>query len=215
MSNTNLTIQFSQEELNNEEWRPVVGWEGIYSVSNLGRIRRDLPAKKTYPGKILKQRINHGGYFEIQLFNAPFVKRKFVHRLVAEVFIGPRPKGFFVNHIDGCKTNNIPANLEYVTSKQNSQHASRLGLLAFGDRNGTRRNSEHLARGDRHWSKIHPDSIKKGDQVASAKLKDDDIPQIRELGKNGLSSNSIAKLLGVSGRTIRYIIEGITWKHVQ
>jgi hypothetical protein len=54
----------------------------------------------------------------------------YVHQLVAEAFIGPRPKGRELNHKDGDMTNNIVANLEYVTHRENIQHARRLGLIA-------------------------------------------------------------------------------------
>jgi hypothetical protein len=54
----------------------------------------------------------------------------YVHRLVAEAFIGPIPEGFEVNHKDGCKTNANADNLEIVTARQNIQHAIRLGLMS-------------------------------------------------------------------------------------
>jgi hypothetical protein len=199
MSDTNSTTQFSQEELNNEEWRPVVGFEGIYSVSNLGRIRRELAVKYTYTGKMIKPG-NHHGYPTVQLWHLSTVKLRFIHRLVAASFLGPRPEGSQVNHIDGIKDNNRPKNLEYVTPKENQRHASRLGLLAFGSRNWTRKYPERLPRGDKH---------------PLAKLKDTDIPQIRKLGKEGASASDIACIFGVSSTAIRHIIQGYTWKHVQ
>lgn len=105
-----------------EEWRPVVGFEGFYSVSSYGRLRRDAPGIHTYAGKILQPRLDGRGYLATYLSAAG--KRSYlrVHRLVARAFLGPA-NGLEVNHIDLDKQNNRLINLEYVTQAENKRHA--------------------------------------------------------------------------------------------
>lgn len=119
--------QFTTEEIASEEWRPVAGHEGIYSVSNLGRVRSDRRAGNTYAGKILACPIRAGSYRYVTLGGTP-ARNPLVHRLIASAFLGPVPVGKQVNHIDGIKTNNRATNLEYVTPRENMQHAMRTGL---------------------------------------------------------------------------------------
>lgn len=80
-------------------------------------------------GKILKQSISQPcGYIRHNLTDCGRRLSFRLHSLVAQYFIGPRPKGMQVNHIDGNKTNNHVSNLEYVTPKQNNIHALKLQL---------------------------------------------------------------------------------------
>lgn len=117
-----------------EEWRPVVGYESLYAVSNLGRVRRVTATNRGKAGRILKPKLGKRGYYVVNLCNRPTRRNRniTVHRLVAEVFIGPLPNGRQINHKDGIKTNNHIANLEYVTAADNRAHAVRLGLCAKG-----------------------------------------------------------------------------------
>src|ERR1035437_3644976 len=143
---------FSTEDFKTEEWLPVVVWEGIYSVSSLGRVRRDLGVPGARAGRILALPLNQTGYPCVHLSARPRHYRRTVHPLVAAAFIGARPDGLTINHIDGVKTNNRPANLEYVTLVENVQHAHRTGLINhFGNRNWTRREPERVIRGERHY----------------------------------------------------------------
>lgn len=119
-----------------EEWRDVVGYEGVYSVSSFGRIRRDKAYHNTFVGKILAARKDRDGYLGVQLCkNNKAVSRK-VHRLVLEAFIGPQPSVIQVNHKNGIKDNNNLSNLEYTNQYGNMRHAALLRLTAIGDRNG-------------------------------------------------------------------------------
>ena len=113
-----------------EEWRPVVGWEGWYSVSNLGRVRRESMGRGSYPGRILKPRWNHlQRYPQVSLSRGNKVTPHYIHRLVAMAFLGSSPAGKEqINHRDGDRTNNAVSNLEFVTSSENVRHALRLGL---------------------------------------------------------------------------------------
>ena len=106
-----------------ESWKPVVGFEALYSVSNIGRVRREMPAKGTRPGFILKPNSN-GYYLRVRLSsNGDCRKYWLVHCLVAAAFIGPKPHRFDVNHKDGNKLNNVVENLEYLTRGDNMRHA--------------------------------------------------------------------------------------------
>lgn len=83
-------------------------------------------------GAVLSPSTSAHGYYQVRVDR---LTRK-VHHLVAEAFIGPRPMGLVVNHIDGDKKNN--ANLEYVTQRENVMHAHRLGLIARSKNSGRR-----------------------------------------------------------------------------
>lgn len=121
----------------NEEWRPVVGYEGVYEVSNLGRVKRVGPAKGAQSGRVLKPLPDRRGYQSVVLWCKFVEKRTFIHKLVAAAFIGPRPDGLAVNHIDHDPTNNRAANLEYVTNRDNTHHAMKAGRMAHGERHGS------------------------------------------------------------------------------
>jgi NUMOD4 motif/HNH endonuclease len=99
-----------------EIWKDVVGFEGHYKVSNLGRIM----SKKD---KIRKLRLNDG-YWAVDLSIGPKRSNKLVHRLVAEAFI-PNPENLpLVRHKDNCRTNSRVDNLQWGTSKDNMQDLS-------------------------------------------------------------------------------------------
>lgn len=101
----------------NEEWKDIKGFEGIYQISNYGRI------KSLIRNKIRKLTINRDGYIVISL------RKKFfqIHRLVLSTFY---PINLFMecNHIDGNKLNNKLDNLEWVTRSKNQLHAFKKGL---------------------------------------------------------------------------------------
>jgi hypothetical protein len=102
---------------------------GNYAVSDRGRVKRLTPGRRTKPGQMLSLSLMKIGYHMVN----PVVDGKnvpmYVHRLVAEAFVGPCPAGLEVNHKDGDKTNNVVTNLEYVTHGENMRHARRLGLI--------------------------------------------------------------------------------------
>lgn len=114
-----------------EVWRPAFGFEGHYSVSSEGRVRRDRAGKGARAGYVLKATImKANGYMRVGLVVAGRQVTRTIHSLVAEAFLGPYPAGeqWSVNHIDGNKLNNSASNLEYLTLAENAKHAHQIGL---------------------------------------------------------------------------------------
>jgi hypothetical protein len=118
-----------------ERWLPVVGYEGIYEVSDHGRVRRAGPANGTHVGRILKP-YQRGAYLYANLKARNTQRSISLHRIVAWAFHGPPPPGHEVNHKDGNKLNPRADNLEWVTKSENCRHAHRLGLVKYAGRKG-------------------------------------------------------------------------------
>lgn len=106
-----------------EIWKDVVGWNGWYSVSNLGRVRRDYKGKNTRKGKILNAPKNKTHYHRVNLSRPGLLVPTAVHRLVAQAFICHGLVGYEVNHKNGNIIDNRLSNLEYVTPSENSIHS--------------------------------------------------------------------------------------------
>ena len=114
-----------------EIWKDIKGYEGLYQVSNLGRVKSlarkvcNHPSGTTrrVPEKILTPTDNGNGYKIIGLRSRQNRKSKYVHRLVAEHFLeNPLGKGY-VNHLDYDKSNNAASNLEWCTVLENVAHS--------------------------------------------------------------------------------------------
>jgi hypothetical protein len=108
-----------------EAWRPVPGYEGIYRVSNRGRVQRIAPASTdghspgwAKVGRILKPQPGFGGYLTIRLYADGAFKIRTIHGLVAEAFLGPCPAGKLVAHKDENRLDNRPDNLEFRTKSE-------------------------------------------------------------------------------------------------
>lgn len=122
----------------NEIWKDIIGYEGIYQISNTGRVR-SLPRKTRYrngrvvqhKGKILVPQKNSAGYQRVPLARNGVHTAVFVHRLVAIHFVeNPNPSEFtIVNHLDCNPLNNNSENLEWTTMKGNSLHAFKSGRM--------------------------------------------------------------------------------------
>lgn len=165
-------------------WKDIPGYEGIFQVSNTGLVKRIAPGNYS-TSEIKKQSTNPKGYKYMTLRNNGHERSWRVHRLVMLAFEGKCPQGKEVNHIDGNKTNNNLSNLEYVTSKQNRQHAVYVIKTALlGTKNGR------------------------------SKLNDEKVREIRRLSETGLGHQALANLYHVHRSAISLIIEGKTWRHV-
>lgn len=167
-----------------ENWRPVVGCEMVYEVSDLYRIRRVVAAHGSVAGRILKPYRDRKGYLAIKL-RVNGRKQTFkVHHLVLLAFVGPRPEGMECRHLDGNKTNNRPENLCWGTGTENVADRLRHGTTARGEHHG------------------------------QARLTETNVIEIRKLLAQGMPQQAIASRFGVSRMTIWKIKMGICWAHV-
>lgn len=126
-----------------EIWKPIIGFEGYYEISNFGRVKsldrisiyRNI--KRPIKGKILKASINKKHYHHIGLSNNKRIKHFSIHRLVAMHFIDKDDNKYYreINHIDGNPSNNHYSNLEWCSSYENTMHAIKLGLQKTGKHN--------------------------------------------------------------------------------
>jgi hypothetical protein len=119
----------------NEIWKPIKGFEGLYEVSNLGRIKALTRKKNCNRGwgwikeHIMKPTNCGTGYYRVPLTNKDHIKKYYlVHRLVAQTFIDNPSNLPQVNHINGDKSNNGVDNLEWCTREDNIKHAYKIGL---------------------------------------------------------------------------------------
>jgi hypothetical protein len=171
-----------------EVWKPIPGYVGYYEASNIGRVRRSGATRLNPPGHIMFQ--NYGprtGYRLVQLCRDNDPKTRTVHSVVAAAFLGLRPKGKQVNHIDGNKLNNRLDNLEYVTPSENNLHAIRLGLH----------------------------KIQRGEDVGQAKLTRGVVSDIRRRVMRGEMQKDLAGEYGVARTTVNHIVKNRTWSHVR
>ena len=117
--------------MNNETWKGVKGYEGLYEVSNLGRVRslgRTCNSKNSSTqfkkARILIQEVTIFGYCRVRLYDAEGKSKHFaVHRLVMNAFVGSSE--LQINHINEIKTDNRVENLEYCTQAYNCNYGSR------------------------------------------------------------------------------------------
>lgn len=108
----------------NENWKVVVGYEGLYEVSDLGRVR-SLNYNKTGVIQVMKHKVNKLGYQSVHLSKEGKAKTLYVHRLVAQAFI-PNPDNLpEVNHKDENPSNNRVENIEWCDRTYNNNYGSR------------------------------------------------------------------------------------------
>lgn len=172
--------------LSDEEWRPVVGYGGLYMVSSMGRVRsldRVDRRGQFRPGRLLRERNDTAGagYRYVNLSRDGVARKINVHVIVLEAFIGPRPSPRHEGcHQDGDRTNPRLANLRWGTPEEN--HADRW-------RHGT----EYV-----------------GERTAAAVLTDEMVQWILESQQSSLA---LAPIFGVASSTIRAVRNGQNWRH--
>lgn len=182
-----------------EQWRAVAGAEGLYEVSNLGRVRslnRTYEfyrkgagmVKRTDKGQLLNQTVNTlYPKVQIRYHHQKRTSIRQVHRIVAETFID-NPKGLpFVNHIDGDKYNANVNNLEWVTHQENVDHAKRTGLNPQGEDRSNALLNEELVR----W--IRKNAIVNGGSMTYVEM---------------------AEVIGVSRHLCSDVARYKRWKHI-
>jgi len=115
--------------MRDETWVSVAGYEGIYEVSDLGRVRSvdrvsmsSLRESQAIKGRLLKAGIAGTGYLTVSLCKEGKPRTHTVHELVARAFIGPRPEGADIDHIDSSRRNNLPSNLRYASHEANMRN---------------------------------------------------------------------------------------------
>lgn len=168
-----------------EQWRPVVGYEGLYEVSDHGQVRRSGTGGGAVPGRILRGNLSNGRR-SVCLSRDDEARYFRVHALVAKAFIGPRPDGHECNHKDGDKHNNHADNLEWVTPAANKEHARQHGMVT---------------------------PPQQGEASRQAKLTDAAVIEIRAL-RGSLSQRQIAARYGISQQRVSNILRGQGWRHL-
>jgi len=168
-----------------EEWRAVPGFEGKYEVSSYGQMRSldRLVGPRRLRGQIMKVKYDRHGYIWYRPCSEGKYKPTSAHSMVAAAFIGPRPVGLHINHIDGNKTNNHYSNLEYVTPQQNAKHALDTGLM--------KRHGE-----ENHQAKATAEQVRAG----------------YELLLQGVGVTKAARAVGLSPITLQSVKGGWLWK---
>ena len=178
-----------------EEWRAVVGWEELYEVSSLGRVRslpRTVPVvghrlanytSKHLRGRVLSGWVANNGYLTVGLGGKAATRYYLVHRLVCEAFHGPAPKGYEVCHGPNGKLDNRASQIRWGTRSENH------GIDR--DRDGTK------IFGEKHHNSI---------------LTEKDVLEIWKSDRT--SSPTVAKKYGVAPRTIRDIWNKKTWVNI-
>lgn len=179
-----------------ERWRPIAGYEGLYEVSDQGRVRsmaRTITingdgagtrygATRTYRARILKpSRARPGRYLSVTLARDNTKRTFLVHLLVIQAFVGPAPGGLECRHLNGDSGDAALTNLCYGTRAENAADAMAHGTFAHGSRNGNAVLTESQADAIYHAS---------GTETA------------------------IGRRFGVSRRTVHLIKTGATWRRV-
>jgi hypothetical protein len=174
------------EEMNDtEEWRKIPGFSR-YSVSSHGRIRRDEIVYRARPGFISVNYTGEIPYPRVYMTSddGKYITAR-IHHIVARVFIGPRPEGMVVRHLDGNCRNNHFSNLAYGTHKDNVHDAIRHGTQVRG-------NKQHLA-----------------------KLSDEDVLMMRELFDARIeTAASLGRKFRISKSSAWAAVKRITWTHI-
>lgn len=174
-----------------ERWLPVPGWEGLYEVSDAGRVRslsrafvRRNGVRAEHLGRILTPTVDVYPFVSLHSPDGARLKRR-VHSLVMEAFVGPRPNGAHVRHLNGEPADNRLVNLTYGTPKENHDDMVRHGRQA------------------------------RGSGIPQARLDEAAVAEIRRLyATGGYRHRDLAEIYGVHVATVFRALNAKTWAHV-
>ncbi len=169
-----------------EEWRSVIGYDGLYEVSNAGQVR-SLPRPGCFhqelhvlvPFRYTNR--DEYAYLRVNLSRHNKVRTRPVHQLVLEAFVGPRPEGFEAGHENGIYTDNRLSNLSWITKIENAADRTRHGTQLIGQKH--------------HQAKLTND-------------------QVIAIYHSLLPTSLLVKEFQVSASTIRNIRSGYNWSGV-
>jgi len=171
----------------NQTWLPIKDFETLYEVSDAGNVRHITATKNHGPNYILQPCPIGNGYTRVTLCNGMAIRiNRSIHRLVAEAFLGPCPKGMEVNHKNGNRAENRAHNLEWVTPSQNALHATR----------------------------VLKTRILRGEEHGMAKLTTEQVIEMRRLRSNGHKVKDIAAQFGIHQSACSRITRGKRWAHI-
>lgn len=172
--------------MNEEIWKPIVGFEGKYEISDRGRVRCIIEGNhgQYKAGRIVKSSPHQNHYLFVTLYGPPH-KRRSIHSLVLEAFKCPRPNGCVARHLDGVRTHNTPDNLEWGTSAQNAQDSKDHGTFVIGEKNGTAILDEHA------------------------------VLRMRQLRQEGLTLKQLGEIFNTHLSNVSLVVRKRTWSHVQ
>lgn len=177
-----------------ETWKPVLGYEGSYEISDQGRLRRltlFTGAKRPEP-LVIKPHKKATGYHDYWLWNSGHKRLIKAHRLVWQNFYGPIPAGLCINHKNGVKHDNRLENLELLTLSENTKH----GFRVLGRKK--------------------PNYPSPGEKNGSAKINEEQVREIRSLyASGGKTYKNIGSIFGLTGECVGYIVRRKTWPHVE
>jgi hypothetical protein len=175
-----------------ENWRPIVGYEGLYDISDIGRVNRVggwTDGRKIAIRGIRSLKITKSGYARVTLCRDKTKKEFPVSLLVLAAFVGPKPSPVHQgNHKNGKRADNRLENLEYCTPSENQRHA---------------------------YKELGRKSSQQGSKSWNAKITEADVPEIRRLRSTGMLLKDIATKFGISVPTICWICKEKAWTHIR
>ena len=195
----NLSRWRKPDSLTGEIWKDIKGFENLYQISNLGRVKlldKESPHFNSIHGVkfiselIKKTEIGKNGYYRVGLTKDNKTKHFLIHRLVGIAFM-PNPENKpQINHKNGNKLDNRLENLEWVTRSENSIHAIKTGLI-------------HIKRGDDCLNR-------KINSVKAKEIKD----LLKEKSNNKLTLQKIADICKTTRSIVKDIHQNNSWKHI-